>query len=45
MFSLRMLDYLTEGKGRTLFGDEQPLIVKTAQDLMRDVIALGAPSS
>ncbi len=41
MFSERMLDYLTEGEGRTLFGDQQPLIVKTAQDLMRDVVGLG----
>jgi len=41
MFSLRLLDYLSEGEGRTLFGDQQPLIVKTAQDLLRDIVALG----
>ncbi len=41
MFSVRLLDYLTEGEGRALFGDGQPLIVKTAQNLMRDIVALG----
>ena len=41
MFSVRMLDYLTDGEGRTLFGDGQPLIVKTAQDLMQSIMDLG----
>ncbi len=41
MFSVRMLGYLTEGEGKTLFGDEQPLIVTTAQLLVRDIVALG----
>ena len=41
MFSVRMLGYLTEGEGRTMFGDEQPLIVKTAQRLVRDIVGLG----
>ena len=41
MFSVRMLDYLTEGGGKTLFGDQQPLIVKTAADLVQDIVGLG----
>jgi len=41
MFSVRLLGYLTDGEGRALFGDEQPLIVKTAQDLLGDIVSLG----